>query len=100
MARTKAKARPANVAREFCRVLYRWIGAEKVAEAAQRNAAEKLAGVCHTHDFCDANMAMAEAFKRVAGHECVPDSQDDADLWNASWNMAKGAELKPWRLPR
>lgn len=45
--------------------------------------------VCATHDFCDANMVMAEAFKNVFGREVDINDDADTDLWNTAWDLAK-----------
>lgn len=54
--------------------------------AVARNRAEGDPNVCHTHDFCDANMVMAEAFKAVTGREVEVDSDEDCALWSTAWN--------------
>lgn len=79
-----------RLARKFAALLRRDIGAKKLAEVNRRNARKgRHPGVCHSHDFCDANETMAEAFAEVAGRQ--PDVQDDADCaqWGRAWNLAK-----------
>lgn len=44
---------------------------------------------CASHDFCDANMPMSEAFSDIMGREVVTNHQDDMDLWNAAWDITK-----------
>lgn len=52
------------------------------------NEREKNPAICHSHDFCDANMLMHSAFVAVVGHE--PDlMNDDLNIWNAAWDLAK-----------
>lgn len=48
-------------------------------------------GVCASHDFCDANMVMLEAFEAIAGREIDPGTMTDADrdAWSAAWNVAR-----------
>lgn len=52
---------------------------------------------CHTHDFCDANMVMLEAFKVTFEREpeflTNPDETADLALWNDAWQIAKAAEF-------
>lgn len=50
-------------------------------------------GICASHDFCDANMPMDEAFKVVAGHEVDGDNDADTSLWNGAWTRAKEVYL-------
>lgn len=81
-----------NVATRFVEVLEEWLSPEEMAEVRERNADEDDKLVCHSHDFCDANMAMLEAIEEVcnvtAADVC---GQIDADtaLWSAAWDLAK-----------
>ena len=45
-------------------------------------------GVCHSHDYCDANEVMAEAFAQVVGREIDLQSDDDRALWSSAWRYA------------
>lgn len=78
------------LAREFARVLRATLDAGEIATANERNRLA-AAGVCHSHDFCDANMAMLEAWTTIAGTE--PDLDDDQQTatWNAAWDEAMRA---------
>lgn len=49
--------------------------------------------VCHTHDYCDANMVMLEAFQTVFQREPDMESDDDLELWNDAWAIAKAADF-------
>ena len=49
----------------------------------ERNRQETSPGVCHTHDFCDANEVMALAFHTVVGRPF--DADTDGPLWELSW---------------
>jgi hypothetical protein len=62
--------------------------------AIEENATETNPGICHTHDHCDANVVMAEAFKHVAGYEIDLQSSYDAQLWNDAWNQWKSDRKK------
>lgn len=88
----------AAIAKEFCAVLRQWLTPEQLAEAVARNAAETDPGICHSHDFCDANCAMHEAFVRCGldPHSTgVPDtdhplqSAECDELWDEAWTLAK-----------
>lgn len=52
------------LANAFSGVLNEWIP-DKLFEVNLRNKEASYAGCCATHDFCDSNMAMAEAFQKV-----------------------------------
>lgn len=84
------------IARQFCVLLREYLGDEKVNVAAALNDAEKDSGVCHTHDFCDANMVMDEAFRKIGRPiKEVPPDDATTDLWNGAWGMAKAAGFVP-----
>jgi hypothetical protein len=74
----------------------------ELAEANKRNAAETDTLICHTHDFCDANMAMDAAFERVYAKSVsdYPDGSDEQQaafkVWNAAWGLA--ATNKFWAV--
>jgi hypothetical protein len=44
--------------------------------------------VCASHDYCDANVYMGEAFEMTVGREPDPASRHDADLWSRAWKLA------------
>jgi hypothetical protein len=85
----------AGLAGAFADVLVEYLTDEEFAEMKRRNAVETNESVCHSHDFCDANMAMEDAFRRTFGR--LPDvtdkedgsEGDDVALWNAAWDLAK-----------
>lgn len=86
-----------QVAGEFIAVVRERLTPHEVAVAMARNQGDVLKGqpgACHTHDFMDANEAMAEGFVRagvvssgeLAAHEAY------TELWNEAWALAR--ELK------
>lgn len=78
------------LADRFAFELRGWLSRREWDEVLARNAREPAdSAVCHSHDFCDANMAMDEAFAVVVGR--TPDTGSDADakLWSAAWADAK-----------
>ena len=76
-----------QLAERFLVRLTEELGETTYREACVRNAQEPTPGICHSHDFCDANMVMLAAFQDVGLD--VPDADsDDQTLWNASWEMA------------
>jgi hypothetical protein len=54
-------------------------------------------GICATHDFCDANMLMLNAFKKTFLREpaILTDADDEVDarLWGDAWAIAKAADF-------
>jgi hypothetical protein len=77
------------VASKFSELLRKELGADKMATVLERNSAETSEGVCHSHDFCDANVIMCEAFSELGVSEDAAIYDDRvAKLWNAAWDMA------------
>ena len=77
----------------FSSILRGWLTADEIAECIAANAAETRQGVCHSHDYCDANEAMDEAFVTVLGFS--PETSDEAmnDLWASAWAEAIADEF-------
>ena len=58
------------------------IGPEALRKVAELNAAETIAGVCHSHDFCDANEVMLLALEDLGLPSPVDEDEavrDEAD---------------------
>lgn len=77
-----------RIAHEFTRILKDWLPVADWLQVVSRNAEEQDSNICHSHDFCDANMAMAEAFEKVVGRECVANDDADIALMGAAWDEA------------
>lgn len=86
-----------KIAAEFARILREWLTDAEWAEMRRANAAETDDNVCHSHDYCDANMAMDEAFTNVRGEGADVGSYEDAALWGAAWDKAKAQHLSEAR---
>lgn len=67
------------------------------AEMRRRNATPEYADCCASHDFCDANMVMFDAFKHECGREVRLTSleglDEDGPVWNEAWAIAKADYL-------
>lgn len=81
------------LARKFSAILCEWLTPEQIQEVVEKN---KIAidGVCHSHDYCDANMAMDEAFVELWSEGTADDTNpsqqtEDHALWGAAWQIAK-----------
>jgi hypothetical protein len=77
------------IAEAFAEVLRQWLTREELETVRSRNACQSDPHVCHSHDFCDANMAMAPAFEQIVGREPDVASMADAALWSEAWDLAK-----------
>lgn len=60
-----------------------------IEEVVRRNRDEAEPGICHSHDFCDANVVMEMAFVQTLSREPDLSSDRDTKLWNDAWNEAK-----------
>lgn len=89
-----------DIAFRFSAALMLAIGPKTLREVVTRNKNETVSGVCHSHDFVDANECMAEAFIKVMGRgirlPCEVDeglhtqADTDADfaLIDKAWSLA------------
>lgn len=80
------------LANKFSMILRSWLSEEEMQEVIKRNKSETNRSVCHSHDFCDANMAMQEALESF-GLTVSADSDEDAALWNGAWNLAQKSDF-------
>lgn len=90
-----------QIAVEFSKIIRNWLGDEKFRELCQRTIQGVRPGFCHSHDYCDANMAMDEAVQTILGRPMTMPSDveegraseqrhdRDLDLWERAWNRAK-----------
>jgi len=92
-----------DLAAEFVSVLKLWLDPVEFLTMRMLNAVEQDDLVCHSHDYCDANMAMDRAFRKF-GADPLPDiDQDDVSAapsdeacaattrWNEAWEAAMPA---------
>lgn len=89
----KAALLPHGLAEAFSFQIREWLSPEELTEANRLNATAD-ASTCHSHDFCDANMAMDAAYRKTVGRDFLPQgdaepSEADTALWNAAWDIAK-----------
>ncbi|MDR7061200.1 MULTISPECIES: hypothetical protein [unclassified Sphingopyxis] len=83
---------PAAIAFAFVEGLRKTLSPDEWVEMRVRNFAAEP-GICASHDFCDANVPMAVAFKAVTGRDMTPTNADDAALWSTAWDIAKAEHL-------
>jgi hypothetical protein len=96
------KSKAAALAKAFVAVLKEWLSPEDFADMRVRNVGSDDR-TCASHDFCDANIAMLEAFeatmdaepKFLEGTDAEGNfkAEQDAEmaLWNLAWSLAKPA---------
>lgn len=93
---------PAKVALAFAQHLHATLADSEMLDVLVSNRHEPSSIVCHSHDFCDANMVM-DAAMRSLGVDPLPEGQDGMPeavqaLWNEAWEIAKDNEFDPISL--
>lgn len=79
-----------TLAKSFSNVLNEWLTKEEMATVIERNQTpEYQDGSCATHDFCDANQAIIDAFEKEAGRELDTQDEDDMKLIQKAWDLAR-----------
>lgn len=82
----------------FADVLDLWLSPAEIRQMRLANVDHQDDQICASHDFCDANMAMLEAFQTTFGVEPrleLLNGQDGVDvaLWGQAWELAKTSWL-------
>lgn len=84
---------PQELSVTFAAKVREWVAPEDVASIDRLNAAESDRNICHSHDYCDTNMAMHESMVQsgVPENDLLGDTATVAasTLWNDAWNIAK-----------
>ena len=92
-----------DLARHFIETLRSWLTAEQLATVVTRNATSEYARACASHDFCDANEAMAEAYQTTFDVPMPLSEDEGADralvACNSAWALARSAEFDVRNLP-
>ena len=83
----------ALIARKFSELLRLYISESGIRAIIERNKTPEYKDCCASHDFCDSNVFMTEAFEEVTKEEFEPQDTDQADLWNEAWRIAKEKEF-------
>ena len=82
----------------FSNILRRWLTPEQMAQVIERNMA-RHPGVCHSHDFCDANMAMDEAWNNLGFiHYQLGELNEAILAFEKGLTFAQNADLEAIRI--
>ena len=87
---------PKSIGDAFVAVLNEWLTSNEMTLVRERNALEPIPGICHSHDFCDANEAMLQAFYKTVGSPFDDGghvTEEAITLWNAAWDYAMRQHL-------
>lgn len=67
---------------------------EEMAEVIEANRDLENTGACASHDVCDANMVMMEAWTKFFGVDYINgDDDEQCRLWSEAWHLAKANEF-------
>lgn len=69
----------------FRKVIQEHLLPDEIAKVNEENMFARD-GICATHDYCDANIKMHEAFVQAFGRE---PGDADMKLWGDAWSLAK-----------
>jgi len=85
---------PESLAREFSGALKDFLLPEEIGEIVRLNHEETDPRICHTHDFCDANVVMFDVFMKY-GMDIADEGGRDrwGQLWDESWTLAKASDF-------
>jgi hypothetical protein len=82
------------LASSFARELASDLTPGELRIVVRRNRAEPDSlHVCHSHDFCDANVSMLQAFVKTFRRDSDHGSDEDVALWNRAWGLAKSNDF-------
>lgn len=100
---TETNDNAASLAMAFANKVREWASPAQFEEIRERNRTYEQ-GICASHDFMDANVAMFEAFKETFDREpqiCAGDPLHEQDmlLWNRAWEIAKAEQLTSGEAP-
>jgi hypothetical protein len=81
------------VSSKFSEFIRCWLTIEEVGEVNDKNETEEYKNACATHDYCDANIAMADAFTEITNST---DYFTDMaiDLMNKAWTRSREAKFQ------
>lgn len=82
------------IGEEFGRALLKEIGDDRYNATVEANRNETAKHICHSHDHCDANMVMDEAWRKIMGRASLIQDDYDAQLWSDAWGYWKQQAIK------
>ena len=90
---------PEILAIEFSNSLQARLTHEQLQDVVQRNAVETSLNICHSHDFCDANMVLYEVFLKNGMDPAVEGCFDQLrGLWNRTLNIVKSRKFETTKI--
>jgi hypothetical protein len=89
-----------RLAHEFAAELKKSIDEKKMAALKAANPKLKNPEMCCSHDYCDANMVMADAFKGVFGREPLIAPADESDAAQAAFEADHKMIYVAWKCTK
>lgn len=85
---TETRLMVITIARYFAELLAAQMPTDEWDEMRRDNAKQLDAVFCHSHNYLDANMVMAEAYEMVTGEEFDASTEDQRRYANEAWDFA------------
>ena len=86
---TKEKSQAEKLAIEFMHRIRLYLTKEEFKELVARTKANADKRICFSHDYCDANMVMNEAFGQIFGRDIDATKQADLDMCSKAWEITR-----------
>lgn len=85
-----------KIATEYQAILTSWLTPRQLESVRHRNGEQADPNIDHAHDFCDANMAMLEAFTKVVGREATlnEDTPESAEMQDHDFGIMNDAWVR------
>lgn len=85
-----------KIAAGYEAILKSWLTDSELNSVRHRNREQSNPDIDHAHDFCDANMAMLEAFTKVVGREPTlnEDTPESADMQDHDFSIMNDAWVR------
>jgi len=83
-----------TLAKEFSQSLKSALSSEEMNDLVKKNQSEKIPGICHSHDYCDANMVLHKVFMKH-GMDIADEGGRErwGEMWDSAWNLAKSNDF-------
>jgi len=87
-----------KVAAEFAKQMHADLNPTQMETVIKRNKTDEYKNACASHDFIDANMTMDAAMRLMIPDYTGEPNQEETDIWNLAWDVAKGRDFDVEKL--
>ena len=81
-----------ELSERFSDIIRDWLTADELADVNSKNNADE--DHCATHEYCDANEAMQQAFLASRGVSIDVQNEEHIELINRAWKRSKKNKFK------